>query len=85
MQSRVSRGQWLRLVQIAVDVTAWTLGLWLAHFLRYDLVLERLFTVGVLYAVLSVALLQVAFGFLGHLYRGRYRYGSFDEVLGVLL
>ncbi|MDQ3610528.1 MAG: polysaccharide biosynthesis protein [Actinomycetota bacterium] len=85
MQLRVSRGQWLRLVQVAVDVTAWTLGLWLAHFLRYDLVLERLFTMGVLYAALSVAVLQVAFGFLGHLYRGRYRYGSFDEVLGVLL
>ncbi len=85
MQSRVSRGQWLRLVQIVVDVTAWTLGLWLAHFLRYDLILERLFDVGVLYAALSVAVLQVTFGFLGHLYRGRYRYGSFDEVLGVLL
>ena len=85
MQSPVSRGHWLRLVQIAVDVTAWTLGLWFAHFLRYDLVLERLFSAGVVYAALSVALLQVAFGFLGHLYRGRYRYGSFDEVLGVLL
>ncbi len=85
MQLRVSRGQRLRLLQIAVDVTAWTLGLWLAHFLRYDLLLERLFTVGVLYAALSVAVLQVAFGFLGHLYRGRYRYGSFDEVLAVLL
>lgn len=85
MTSRESRAHWLRLVQIAVDVTAWTLGLWLAQFLRYDFVVERLFAAGVVYAALSVAVLQVAFGFLGHLYRGRYRYGSFDEVLGVLL
>jgi len=82
---RVPRPRWLRLLHVVVDVAAWTIGLWLAHFLRYDLVVERLFTTGLLYAILSVIALQVVFGFLGHLYRGRYRYGSFDEVLGVLL
>ncbi len=85
MHTRMSRGRRLLLVQMAVDVLAWSLGLWLAHFLRYDLALERLFVAGVLYAALTAGALQLAFGYLGHLYRGRYRYGSFDEVLGVLL
>ncbi len=85
MPKRTASARLLRLTQIAVDVSAWTLGLWLAHFLRYDFALDRLFAVGIVYAAFSVGLLQVAFGVLGHLYRGRYRYGSFDEVLGVLL
>ncbi len=85
MLQRVSRAHWLRTAQVAVDLSAWTLGLTLAHALRYDLVLERISLSGAAWATLSVGVLQVAFGFLGHLYRGRYRYGSFDEVLGVLL
>ena len=85
MPKRTARARWLRLAPVAVDVTAWTLGLWLAHFLRYDFAFDKLFAVGIGYAALSVGVLQVAFGVLGHLYRGRYRYGSFDEVLGVLL
>lgn len=85
MSQRSSRGLLLRLVQVAVDVASWTLGLWSAHFLRYDFALERLFVPGVLVASVVVGVLQVTFGVLGHLYRGRYRYGSFDEVLGVLL
>lgn len=85
MQRRKWRARWLRLVQIAVDASAWTLGLSVAHFLRFDFAMGQLFTMGVFAAVLSAVVLQVAFGFAGHLYRGRYRYGSFDEVLGVLL
>ena len=69
----------------AVDVVAWVLGLCLANFLRFDLAPEQLVVGRVLLAALVVAVLQVGFGVAAHLYRGRYRYGSFDEVLGVLV
>jgi len=68
-----------------IDVGAWLLGLSVANFLRFDFAVDELVVGRVLLAAGVVGLLQVAFGFLGHLYRGRYRYGSFDEVLGVLL
>ena len=74
-----------RLLPCAIDVGAWFIGIWLAHFLRYDLALTRLFVIGVLFAGLTAGVLQLGFGFAAHLYRGRYRFGSFDEVLGVLL
>ena len=74
-----------RLAPPAIDVAAWIVGLSLAHFLRFDLAVDQLIVGRVLLAAGVVGALQVAFGFLAHLYRGRYRYGSFDEVLGVLL
>jgi FlaA1/EpsC-like NDP-sugar epimerase len=73
------------LPQAVVDCLGWAGGLFLANALRYDLGGAELFTRGVLEAALLAAVLQVAFGLLGHLYRGRYRFGSFDEVLGVFL
>ena len=73
------------LAPCAIDVGAWLIGLWAAHFLRYDLALNQLFVLGVLFAGLTAGALQLGFGFAAHLYRGRYRFGSFDEVLGVLL
>jgi FlaA1/EpsC-like NDP-sugar epimerase len=85
MQARLSRALSLRAPQVAVDLTAWTCGLCLADLLRYDFSTGPLLIAGLLMAVAAAGALQVCFGVLGRLYRGRYRYGSFDEVLGVLL
>jgi len=85
MQERWSLALRRRSPQAAVDLASWACGLAGGHVLRYDLAVERLLTPGTVVAAGIACLLQLAFGFLGHLYRGRYRYGSFDEVLGVLL
>ena len=71
--------------QVSADLLMWSAGLWLAHAVRYDFALDELVPGQVLLASTVAGVAQVLLGALGHLYRGRYRYGSSDEVLGVLL
>lgn len=60
------------------------LGLWLATLLRYELQFGAVDTLGVL-ALGSIAMVaQVVLGRLGGLYVHRWRYGTFDEIVGTL-
>ncbi len=85
-RSRVrARRLLLGISQPLADALAWSMGLWTANAVRYDFVQGSLLTSGLLTAMAAAAALQLVFGTMGHLYRGRYRYGSFEEVLGVAL
>ena len=60
------------------------LGLWLATLLRYELQFGAVDLLGVL-ALGSIAMVaQVVLGRLGGLYVHRWRYGTFDEIVGTL-
>jgi FlaA1/EpsC-like NDP-sugar epimerase len=71
-------------VQACVDLSAWVLVLPAALFLRFDLTAPGRWpgvtVVELVVAFALVAVLQVGMGAAGGLYRGRWRYGSFDEV-----
>ncbi len=85
MRFRVGRtAAWLRQsAQAGVDGLAWATALMVAVWGRYDFDTARMnFGEIVAFAVLAVAT-QAAIGFCLSLYRGRYTFGSFEEVLGV--
>jgi FlaA1/EpsC-like NDP-sugar epimerase len=71
-------------VQAAIDMLAWAIALPAAMFLRYEFAGPSEwgpFTPGeVALAILIAGLMQVFVGSAGGLYRGRWRFGSFDEV-----
>ncbi len=69
--------------QAAVDLVVWLLAVPLAVWLRFDFAVPASSAAGVVLVVLAVLVLQVVFGFSFSLYRGRYSYGSFDEVIGL--
>ena len=66
--------------QAAVDACAWTIALFVATAIRYDFHLGAVDYVGVAAIVPLAVECQIAGGFVSGLYRGRWRYGSFDEV-----
>jgi FlaA1/EpsC-like NDP-sugar epimerase len=71
-------------MQASFDCAAWMLGLWLATLLRYELDFASVDLRGV-FALGSIAMVaQVVLGRIGGLYVHRWRYGTFDEVLGTL-
>ena len=76
-------------LQILYDGACWAIGLTLATTLRYDFTVEPGDFTGVLQIFPLVLAAQVAAGLLFGMYRGRWQFGSFDEVLalgqGVLL
>jgi FlaA1/EpsC-like NDP-sugar epimerase len=66
--------------QFGLDSASWALGLFFGTLVRYDLHVGRI-AIGGLLAFVGLAIgLQLALGFFLALYRGRYRFGSFDEV-----
>lgn len=72
-------------LQAGLDAVAWALALPLALILRYEFELSPSkwgpFTAsGVLVAISAACLLQFTIGLALGLYRGRWRFGSFDEV-----
>ncbi|GGA71420.1 dTDP-glucose 4,6-dehydratase [Pseudoclavibacter endophyticus] len=64
----------------AVDALAWAVAIVAAHVLRYEFALQYIQwdRVGILVAV--TAGLQLLIGWGAHLYRGRFTYGTFEEV-----
>jgi len=69
--------------QAGVDGLAWALALLVADWGRYDFMAARM-DLGDIAAFAALAIFgQVALGWALSLYRGRYAFGSFDEVLGV--
>lgn len=71
------------LLRLGVDGIAWFVGLLFAALARYDFDASQVNVVAVLGFAIAAVLLQWLVGTALFLYRGRYRYGSFDEVSGV--
>ena len=70
--------------QIVLDGIAWTAAIVLAVCLRYDFELYQIAVRPLLVLIAATVVLQGAFGWLFHLYRGRHPYGSFAEVRALL-
>lgn len=69
--------------QAAIDSLAWLVGLIASAWLRYDLSLNFQQLRGVLIVVAVAVVMQNAIGHALFLYRGRYAFGSAEEVVGV--
>jgi FlaA1/EpsC-like NDP-sugar epimerase len=67
-------------VQGTVDACAWVVALFLATLTRYDFHPSRIDVLGVLAMVPLAIEAQLVGGYIAGLYRGIWRYGSFDEV-----
>ena len=72
------------LVQAALDATAWSVALLFASIVRYDFELARVNYAGWLLAIPPAVLAQTVTGLGFGLYTGRSRFGSFDEVAGLV-
>jgi dTDP-glucose 4,6-dehydratase len=71
-------------VQILVDSLCWGIAIIVAIFLRYDLSWGLTDWTPVLISCISAAVLQFGIGWSLGLYRGRYPYGSFDEIKALI-
>jgi FlaA1/EpsC-like NDP-sugar epimerase len=71
--------------KIALDVGAWMLGLLIATYLRLELHLPADDRIELAQMLVLAGLLQILTGIAVGIYRGRWRYGSFDEVAGLAL
>ncbi|MFD1373904.1 polysaccharide biosynthesis protein, partial [Actinoplanes sichuanensis] len=72
-----------RLLPLLVDGIAWGAGLLAAVHARYDFTPSHRHLAGALATVALAVVLQATIGHTRQLYRGRYRFASFDEVHGV--
>ncbi|PRB56785.1 polysaccharide biosynthesis protein [Microbacterium sp. MYb45] len=69
----------------AVDGLAWTFGVVLAIALRFEFMMDAQGWISTIVLALAAGIIQMAVGFATALYRGRFTYGSFDEVRAVAL
>ncbi|MDP8975222.1 MAG: polysaccharide biosynthesis protein, partial [Actinomycetota bacterium] len=67
-------------VQVAIDAAAWLVALTLATVLRFDFRLDLINFAGLAVMVPVAIEAQFVAGYAFGLYRGRWRFGSFDEV-----
>ncbi|MFB8189652.1 polysaccharide biosynthesis protein [Microbacterium sp. NPDC055988] len=74
-----------RMLAAVVDGLAWTFGVVLAIALRFEFMMDAQGWISTIVLALSAGLIQMAVGFATALYRGRFTYGSFDEVRAVAL
>ena len=72
-------------LQYVLDAGAWVIAIPFMTYARYDFHSAPVNETGVAWVVLLAAALQAAAGLALGLYRRRYHYGSFDEVLAVAL
>jgi len=66
--------------QALLDVTAWAVAIVAANVLRLDLSVDAVAWPAVFGIILITAFVQVLTGWFLRLYRGRYVYGSFEEI-----
>ena len=71
--------------QAFADFVAWTLAVPIALWLRFDFSVPLGDWWTALFWGIAAGILHVAAGYVRKLYRGRYRFGSFDEVTGVVI
>lgn len=81
---RHAMGEHRHIVQAALDVLAWFFGLWGAVLLRFEFALDGWPRSSVLTAILLAMLLQLGVGVAFGLYTRKWRFGSFDEVAGLI-
>ncbi|MFJ2502908.1 polysaccharide biosynthesis protein [Microbacterium sp. NPDC087592] len=74
-----------RMLAAAVDGLAWTFGVVLAIALRFEFMMDAQGWISTIVLALAAGVIQMAVGFATALYRGRFTYGSFDEVRAVAL
>ncbi|WP_372468623.1 polysaccharide biosynthesis protein [Microbacterium maritypicum] len=74
-----------RMLAAAVDGLAWTFGVVLAIALRFEFMMDAEGWISTIVLALAAGIIQMAVGFATALYRGRFTYGSFDEVRAVAL
>jgi FlaA1/EpsC-like NDP-sugar epimerase len=67
-------------VQFVLDALAWAIALTLSALARYDLAVIDISWPGLLAAIPMAGLVQLLVGLTAGLYRGRWRFGSFEEV-----
>ncbi|GIE78710.1 dTDP-glucose 4,6-dehydratase [Actinoplanes philippinensis] len=72
-----------RLLPLLVDGAAWVAGLLVAVHTRFDFIPSRRDLTGTTAMIALAVTLQATVGHARQLYRGRYRFASFDEVHGV--
>jgi FlaA1/EpsC-like NDP-sugar epimerase len=76
--------RWARPVhQLMVDAGVWALAIPLTTLLRYDLDSSKVSWSGVIWTTMFAVVSQGSIGVAAGLYRRRYRYGSFDELLSL--
>lgn len=71
-------------VQIVVDLAAWVVALPLATWLRYEFSLSSVDTDALALLVPFAMAVQLVVGLAAGQYRGRWRYGSFEEVAALV-
>ncbi|MFC7277811.1 polysaccharide biosynthesis protein [Paractinoplanes rhizophilus] len=69
-----------RFLPLLVDAVAWAAGLHLAVLIRYEWGLDERGEAVLVPMILLAILLQAGFGYAGRLYRGRYPFGTLDDV-----
>lgn len=74
-----------RLLAAVVDGLAWIFGVVLAIGLRFEFAMDAQGWIATIVLALLAGVIQMAVGFATALYRGRFTYGSFDEVRVVAL
>ena len=71
--------------QASADFCAWVIAVPIALWLRFDFTVPPGGWATALFWGIAAGTLHVAAGYARKLYRGRYRFGSFDEVTGVTI
>lgn len=74
-----------RTTQALFDFACWTIASILAVTLRYDFAPSARSLTNAAILGLIMGVFQIVAGSVLNLYRGRYKFGSFDEVLGVII
>lgn len=74
-----------RITQALFDFASWELAAVLAIVVQYDFAPPRQFLLNAVILGVIMGTFQMVAGALLNLYRGRYKFGSFDEVLGVVI
>jgi FlaA1/EpsC-like NDP-sugar epimerase len=74
-----------RVAQALFDFACWELATVLAIVVRFDFAPTQQFLVNGVILGAIMGMFQMVAGSLLNLYRGRYKFGSFDEVLGVVV
>ena len=72
-----------RMFAAIVDGLAWSFGVVLAIALRFEFVMDARGWIATTLLALAAGAIQIAIGYATALYRGRFTYGSFDEVRAV--
>src|SRR5437763_14077726 len=70
-------------LQVPHDLAAWVAGLGLAQLVDSGFATGPFLTVGLVLMAAVACAAQLVLGKIFYLYRGRYRYGSFEEIRGL--